>query len=62
MGENLANMVEYAQGNDPNITELTETTPTSSSHAASRPFSSSRSTQLIAVVVIPLDRVHKLED
>uniref|UniRef100_M1DI10 Integrase core domain containing protein n=1 Tax=Solanum tuberosum TaxID=4113 RepID=M1DI10_SOLTU len=62
LGTDLADTVGQAQGVDPIIPDHTDTIPASSSQAASRAPSSSRSTPLLGVVVVPLARVHKLED
>ena len=61
LGIDLADTVEEAQGGDPIIPGQTDTIPASSSQAASRAPSSSRSTRPLGVVVVPMDRVHKLE-
>lgn len=59
-GENFANTVEQAQGDDPSIPEHADPTPTSSTHAASRAPDSFRSTSP-AEAAISLAKVQKLE-
>ncbi|KAG5614689.1 hypothetical protein H5410_014513 [Solanum commersonii] len=57
----LADTVKEAQSDDPIILGHTDTIPVSSSQAASRTPSSSRSATLSRVVVVPMARVQKLE-
>uniref|UniRef100_M1APM8 Integrase core domain containing protein n=1 Tax=Solanum tuberosum TaxID=4113 RepID=M1APM8_SOLTU len=61
LGADLADTVGQAQGSDPIIPNHTDSIPTSSSQAASRAHSSSRSTPPLGAVVVPLARVQKLE-
>lgn len=60
LGKNLANAVELDQMADLSVLDHVDPTPISSSHAASRPLSSSRSTPPVATV-ISIARVQNLE-
>uniref|UniRef100_M1A7F0 Integrase core domain containing protein n=1 Tax=Solanum tuberosum TaxID=4113 RepID=M1A7F0_SOLTU len=61
LGTDLADTVEQAQGSDSIIPGHTDTVPASSSQAASRAPSSSKSTLPSGVAVVPMARVQKLE-
>uniref|UniRef100_M1DLF1 Integrase core domain containing protein n=1 Tax=Solanum tuberosum TaxID=4113 RepID=M1DLF1_SOLTU len=62
MEADLVDVVEQLQGDDPTPSAHTDDVPTSSSQAASRAPSSSRSTAPLGAIVVPLSRVQKLED
>uniref|UniRef100_M1DTS8 Integrase core domain containing protein n=1 Tax=Solanum tuberosum TaxID=4113 RepID=M1DTS8_SOLTU len=61
LGADLADTVGQAHGGDPIIADHTDTVPASSSQAASRAPSSSRSTPPLGVAVVLLTRAQKLE-
>ncbi|KAG5632583.1 hypothetical protein H5410_004300 [Solanum commersonii] len=61
LGTDLADTVEQAQGGDPIIPGHTDTVPASSSQAACKDPSSSRSTPPSGSSIFPMARVYKLE-